>query len=159
MSNKFLSFRNSCVNLGLRATIDVGFGTNMYKLKRFLPCRWLLLSSTAGQNLPSRSPLLQLSPCAACLFPVCFVGLGREREAGLYMAGVGRFRRRTAHLGWNPCKTRANGGGPRELKPATTTNSINHLSQGRHRQTHPPVCYVLQARCREKEAKPGYAVV
>jgi hypothetical protein len=82
-----------------------------------------------------------------------------RREAGLYMAGVGRFRRRTAHLGWNPCKTRANGGGPRELKPATTTNSINHLSQGRHRQTHPPVCYVLQARCREKEAKPGAAVV
>jgi hypothetical protein len=64
-----------------------------------------------------------------------------------------------AHLGWNPCKTRANGGGPRERKPAATTNSTDYLSQGRHRQTHPPVCFVLQTRCREKEAKPGADVV
>lgn len=74
---------------------------------------------------------LVLPSCRNCLptLPVCSQCALLDLDAKLgSTAKVGRFRRRTAHLRWNPCKTQASGGGPRERKPAATTNSIDHLS-------------------------------
>lgn len=72
---------------------------------------------------------LVLPSCCNCLpappVSVCFVGLGRE--AGLYTAGVGRFRRRTLISGGIPAK------------PEPTAEVLASASQ-QQRPTPPTIC-------------------